>query len=237
MQHLKLLAGCQAPFMPNTNLSFLSHNPRTIKAIAYAIQKKIDSNPEEKTALIQRTTIVEDAIKRSLGVDTWADTKKICKHLYATRRTFFSRQEVDNLLGSSTEQYLQNAVQNGLIYEYSYGNDLSYHFASESQLQWLIARSVNDDLESIAFCGDTNNTAKRVADVISKNSSYLTVHEMCQAAMDRYVKQGPAVFKALALAFWEADLDFDFCRIITDTVFPDDYDFSILIFQCKYHSR
>lgn len=227
------LAGCPSSIYAQYQSFLLSHNPRTIKAIAYAIQKKIDGNPDEKTALIQRTTIVEDAIKRSLGVDAWANTKKICEHLYATKRSFFSRQEANDLLGSSTEQYLQNAVQNGLIYEYSDGDDLSYHFASESQLQWLIARSVNDDLRSISFCGDTIDTAKRVAEVISNNSTYLTVHEMCQAAMDKYVNQGPAVFKALAIAFWEADLDFDFYRIITDTVFPDDYDFSILTSNAK----
>ena len=212
---------------------FIGGNPRNILAAKAAIED-LSHREELQQAHIQRTTLIERCMKKQLagersGSKRWAQTKKLCSFLYSKQANLFDENDVQVVLADETAGYLTDMLSTGFIRAFRLGSKEHFAFSSESQMNILIARSVHSDLKRIQI--DTENfrdSAERVAEVVKTKSFGANTHEMCQIAIDRFISFGPMLFVELLHAFRNADLFFDELRILRETIFPQDADFSTI---------
>lgn len=206
-----------------------SNNPRNLHAIKAAIGE-LAPGEDGLSAHTQRTKLIESCVKKQMNVVHWEATKRICKYLYRSKKINFSLKEVKEALDSDPGAYLREMISTGFITSFQYDGGPLYTFSSESQMHYLIARSLNDDLNDIAFNeNDLPSSAKLVAELVANKVGYLNEHEMCQVAIDRYCNKGAVVVPYLLRAFGDADLRFDVQRILRETIYPLDSDFSEVI--------
>lgn len=93
------------------------------------------------------THIYEQYIKRALSPAIWRQTKKMAMYMYKTSKRTISISEITILLGDCRD-FILDMERSGFLTHYTYDGEDHYTFLIESLADYLIARSMWDDLKS-----------------------------------------------------------------------------------------
>lgn len=201
-----------------------SRNPRNLNAVIGKI-KAINAGVGPNKAAAQRSSLVESSIKEALTRDRWTETKLICKCLLNSNLLDFSKNDADSFLGHDSSQYLAEMVEQGFIQSFDY-EGIRYTFTSESQIRYVIARSLNDEFDKIVE-GDSGEDilTNSVAKITASKCSFVNDYEFVQVCVDRYLNRGPSFLTKLLKALEDNGQEIELERLFAQTIFPIDWDF------------
>lgn len=225
------LSECSDELIVQFQDMLFSRNPRNLNAVIKKI-KAINDGAGPKTAAAQRSSLVESSIKDALTRDRWTETKLICKCLLSSNSLSFSKLDADSFLGYDSSQYLTEMVEQGFIQSFNY-EGIRYTFTSESQIRFVIARSLNDELDQIDEADlDEGKLAESVAKITASKCSFVNDYEVVQVCVDRYLSRGPSFLAKLLKALEDNGQEIDLVRLFTQTIFPADWDFESFNAKC-----
>lgn len=221
-----LLSECSDGFIIQYQDMLFSNNPRNLNIMAQKIAE-FKPGQDGRKAVTQRTALIEECIKQKpLNKERWRQTKQVCRFLYGSDGVVFSRDDVVPVLGSEADSYITDMLSSGFIECFSW-EGLKYSFSSESQIRYVVARFLNDDLDLLhADWSNPKMAAQEVAKLVSQKSGKMYGHEMAQVAIDRYCHLGPTVVVDLISAMVDQGITFQWASLLRQTIFPDDADFS-----------
>lgn len=225
------LSECSDELIVQFQDMLFSRNPRNLNAVIKKI-KAINDGAGPNTAAAQRSSLVESSIKDALTRDRWTETKLICKCLLSSNSLSFSKLDADSFLGYDSSQYLTEMVEQGFIQSFNY-EGIRYAFTSESQIRFVIARSLNDELDQIDEADlDEGKLAESVAKITASKCSFVNDYEVVQVCVDRYLSRGPSFLAKLLKALEDNGQEIDLVRLFTQTIFPADWDFESFNAKC-----
>ena len=208
-----------------------SRNPRNLNAVIKKL-KVINDGYGPNNAVAQRSSMVESSIKDALSRKRWIETKSICKCLLKTNALDFSKRDADSFLGYDSSRYLAEMLEQGFIQHFEY-DGIRYSFTSESQIRFVIARSLNDELDQIDEADlDEDKLAESVAKITASKCSFINDYEVVQVCVDRYLSRGPSFLAKLLKALEDNGQEIDLVRLFTQTIFPADWDFESFNAKC-----
>lgn len=163
--------------------------------------------------------MVESSIKDALTRKSWLETKSICKCLLKSSALDFSKEDADSFLGYDSSRYLAEMLEQGFIQHFEY-DGIRYSFTSESQIRFVIARSLNDELDQIDEADlDEDKLAESVAKITASKCSFINDYEVVQVCVDRYLSRGPSFLAKLLKALEDNGQEIDLVRLFTQTIF------------------
>lgn len=225
------LSECSDELIVQFQDMLFSRNPRNLNAVIKKI-KAINDGVGPNAAAAQRSSLVESSIKDALTRDRWMETKMICKRLLISNSLDFSKRDADSFLGYDSSQYLTEMVEQGFIQSFDY-EGIRYTFTSESQIRFVIARSLNDELDQIDEADlDEGKLADSVAKITASKCSFENDYEVVQVCVDRYLSRGPSFLAKLLKALEDNGQEIDLVRLFTQTIFPGDWDFESFNAKC-----
>lgn len=208
-----------------------SRNPRNLNAVLKKL-KKFNAGDGPNRAAAQRSSMVESSIKDALTRKSWLETKSICKCLLKSSALDFSKEDADSFLGYDSSRYLAEMLEQGFIQHFEY-DGIRYSFTSESQIRFVIARSLNDELDQIDEADlDEDKLAESVAKITASKCSFINDYEVVQVCVDRYLSRGPSFLAKLLKALEDNGQEIDLVRLFTQTIFPADWDFESFNAKC-----
>lgn len=223
-----VLAECADEIIIQYQDMLFSRNPRNLNAMLAKI-KNLRPGEDGRSATTQRTALVEKCIKDSLSKKQWVQTKNICKFLLDAGELGFTKENAEIILGQEADVYLASMIEQGFIESYDY-NGPRYYYSSESQIRCLIARCLNDTFSELSdHCSSEDELIDSIARLVKEKSYCSNDHEMIQVAIDRYLNRGPDFFIRLLERFIQFGLVPDRERLLTQTIFPLDWDFRSLV--------
>lgn len=201
-----------------------SRNPRNLNAVIKKL-KVINDGYGPNNAVAQRSSMVESSIKDALSRKRWIETKSICKCLLKTSAFVFSKEDADSFLGYDSSRYLAEMLEQGFIQSFEY-DGTRYSFTSESQIRFVMARSLNDEFNQIDSTKlDEDVLIDTVAKITASKCSFVNDYEIVQVCVDRYLDRGAGFLAKLLRALEENGQELELDRLFTQTVFPIDWDF------------
>lgn len=201
-----------------------SRNPRNLNAVIKKL-KVINDGCGPNNAVAQRSSMVESSIKDALSRKRWIETKSICKCLLKTNALDFSKRDADSFLGYDSSRYLAEMLEQGFVQCFEY-DGIRYSFASESQIRFVMARSLNDEFNQIDSTKlDEDELIDTVAKITASKCSFVNDYEIVQVCVDRYLGRGAGFLAKLLCALEENGQELELDRLFTQTVFPIDWDF------------
>lgn len=225
------LSECSDELIVQFQDMLFSRNPRNLNAVIKKL-KAINDGVGPNTAAAQRSSLVESSIKDALTRDRWTETKLICKCLLSSNSLSFSKLDVDSFLGYDSSQYLTEMVEQGFIQAFNY-EGIRYAFTSESQIRFVIARSLNDELDQIDEADlDEGKLVESVAKITASKCCFVNDYEVVQVCVDRYLSRGPSFLAKLLKALEDNGQEIDLVRLFTQTIFPVDWDFESFNAKC-----
>lgn len=225
------LSECSDELIVQFQDMLFSRNPRNLNAVIKKI-KAINDGAGPNTAAAQRSSLVESSIKDALTRDRWTETKLICKCLLSSNSLSFSKLDADSFLGYDSSQYLTEMVEQGFIQSFNY-EGIRYAFTSESQIRFVIARSLNDEFDQIDEADlDEGKLAESIAKITASKCSFVNDYEVVQVCVDRYLSRGPSFLAKLLKALEDNGQEIDLVRLFTQTIFPADWDFESFNAKC-----
>ena len=121
-----------------------SNNPFLIGKLRYIMESGWDNSLNN---ISRFTYIYEQLIKRTLSRPTWLQTKKVAEFMYQAAKKEICYDELSAILDNSREFILEMECAGFLTY-YTYEGKNYYTFPVESLADYLIARSMLDDLKN-----------------------------------------------------------------------------------------
>lgn len=225
------LSECSDELIVQFQDMLFSRNPRNLNAVIKKI-KAINDGVGPKSAAAQRSSLVESSIKDALTRDRWTETKLICKCLLSSNSLSFSKLDADSFLGYDSSQYLTEMVEHGFIQSFNY-EGIRYTFTSESQIRFVIARSLNDELDQIDEADlDEDKLVDSAAKITTSKCSFVNDYEFVQVCVDRYLSRGPSFLAKLLNALEGNGQEIDLERLFVQTIFPVDWDFESFSAKC-----
>lgn len=108
---------------------------------------------EEENATLTITYILEKYVKmtfKSDGLSIWKDIKSIADWIYKNDKRDISYSDLCNIIKhvENKEEFINNMIQQGLINIYTKNDDCYYYFVIDSLTDYLIARSLFDDIKN-----------------------------------------------------------------------------------------
>lgn len=201
-----------------------SRNPRNLNAVIKKL-KVINDGYGPNNAVAQRSSMVESSIKDALSRKRWKETKSICKYLLKTSALDFSKKDADSFLGYDSSRYLAEMLEQGFIQSFEY-EGTRYSFTSESQIRFVMARSLNDEFNQIDSTKlDEDELIDTIAKITASKCSFVNDYEIVQVCVDRYLVRGAVFLAKLLRALEENGQELELVRLFTQTVFPIDWDF------------
>lgn len=225
------LSECSDELIVQFQDMLFSRNPRNLNAVIKKI-KAINDGVGPNAAAAQRSSLVESSIKEALSRGRWTETKMICKRLLNSNSLVFSKRDADSILGYDSSQYLTEMIEQGFIQSFDY-EGIRYTFSSESQIRFVIARSLNDELDQIdeADLGE-DKLANSVAKITASKCGFVNDYEFVQVCVDRYLRRGPSFLAKLLRALEDNGQEIDLVRLFAQTIFPVDWDFESFNAKC-----
>ena len=139
-----------------------SNNALLLKMLRVVLQDKKVTNESEK-GIASVTYILEQYIKKAtpklqkgvVGRHIWLDTKSIAKWMYERETTSIDEKTLLSLIKTGT-QYISVMSQIGFLSYYRNGPKLYFYFAIELLMNYLIARSLLEDIRGKPFPEQVN---------------------------------------------------------------------------------
>lgn len=210
---------------------------RNARNLSVMLKKIREFRPGEDglNATTQRTALIERCIKDALSEKQWLQTKEICRFLLDRGTTGFSKAEVESILGDESNRYLSGMIEQGFIEFQGYKDgEIRYFYSSESQIRYVIARGLNVEFERLNSCDyDEDELIDSIAKLVEEKSSCINDREMIQVAVDRYLGRGPAFIAGLLERLEQYGMAPDWETLLTQTIFPLDWDFDAFVDACE----
>lgn len=169
-----------------------TNNPFYIKMLYEILtDKKIKKN--KIGDLVQITFILESYIKNKSGNEFWENTKQIGKLMYEQEKHYITEDEINNILNEDSKVYLDKMIKNNLIDFYIYENEKRYIFKLQTLFDYLIARTLQNEIDDL--------TDEEIINLINKKSEkmYSISEALIILLIDRYKTKD--LIKAFKLIF------------------------------------
>lgn len=101
--------------------------------------------PEDKNSICSVTYILEHDFIETIGKEYWQQTKNITKWLYANNSKEIPLSEIAKII-KNPNTYIEKLIAAGFIYTYSGKKEMYIGFQIESMHDYLIARSLFDNV-------------------------------------------------------------------------------------------
>lgn len=126
-----------------------SNNPLLLSILQKTlVSHKLSDNT--LTSLISITHILEQYIKQSLDRHAWENTKTVAEWMYRNNQKSITHVQLAEIL-DDTENYIDQMLQRNLLTSYRYQETERFEFGLELLSDFLIARSLFNDLRNISL--------------------------------------------------------------------------------------
>ena len=178
-----------------------SNNALLLSVLCSALSdEKIVDETENSIASV--TFILEHYIKKSIKktfkdkisaedpIEIWRDTKKVAKWMYNNESKEINEKSLRRLVKKG-EVFIQVMVQAGFLGEYDLNEDHYYFFAVDSLTDFLIARSLYEDITGKTFEEQVNIISKKVGKLYNMEEAIII------AIFDNYAPDYKYIVKLL----------------------------------------
>lgn len=132
------------------------NNPLHLKLIIKTISENQLTNKRLKP-ITKGTYIYEQFIKQVLSKSDWNTTKDIVEKMFENKTKEIKISELNSLITTDFEKYINKMKTNNFIGTYEYENDIYMYFINETLTDYLIARFLMDNIKDLSIQEIKNN--------------------------------------------------------------------------------
>lgn len=158
-----------------------TNNPFYLKML-YKILDNPKISKEEIGNLVQLTFILEAYIKSICGQEYWTKTKIIGDYMFKNNLHSINEDEIKNILGNETDDYINVMMNNNLIDFYFYESKKQFIFNIQRLSDYIIARSLYKEIGNLKDIDIINLINEKISKMYSLAEPFILL------IFDRYKK-------------------------------------------------
>ncbi len=150
----------------------LYSNNALLLSMLCSVLSNIKIADETENSIASVTFILEQYIKKSIGktfkgrissqgVDIWEDTKRVAKWLYEHEEKKIDKKSLLSIIKTGSD-FLPVMIQSGFMSDYERGSERYLYFTIDSLTDFLVARSLFDDIRGKTFKEQVNVIKRKI---------------------------------------------------------------------------